>query len=144
MHIRQQMEIINTCNCRITELYGEWAKQHGMSYHAMITLYALNQDRKCTQKQIAEEWLIPKQTVNTVVKDLERRGYLCFEPGRDQKEKLVCFTPQGKLYAAEVLEELYQMEDRVMERMGAALCQALVDSNAAFAQALADEVSHGA
>ena len=45
---------------------------------------------------------------------------------------------------AEVLEELYQLEDRVMERMGAALCQALVDSNAAFAQALADEVSHGA
>ena len=76
MNIRQQMEIINTCNCRITELYGEWAKQHGMSYHAMITLYALNQDRKCTQKQIAEEWLIPKQTVNTVVKELERQGFL--------------------------------------------------------------------
>ena len=38
------------------------------------------------------------------------------------------------------LEELCRMEDRVMERMGPKLCQALADSNAAFARALADEV----
>ena len=50
------------------------------------------------------------------------------------------FTPDGQTYAAGILEELYQMEDRVMERMGPKLCQALVDSNAAFARALADEV----
>ena len=98
MHIRQQMEIINTCNCRITELYGEWAKQHGMSYHAMITLYALNQDRKCTQKQIAEEWLIPKQTVNTVVKELERLLGEVRKQERRASDRI--YTPKTK-----VLEE---------------------------------------
>ena len=143
MNVRQQMEIVNTCNCRITELYGEWAKQHGTSYHAMMTLYALNQNRKCTQKQIAEEWLLPKQTVNTVVKELERRGHVRFAPGRDQKEKLVCFTAQGAAYAAEMLEDLYRMEDRVMERMGPVLCRELVGSNLAFAEALASEVRGG-
>ena len=41
-----------------------------------MTLYALDQDEGCTQKEIAKTWLIPKQTVNTVVKELERQGFL--------------------------------------------------------------------
>ncbi|MEI3306811.1 MAG: helix-turn-helix domain-containing protein [Dysosmobacter sp.] len=62
-----------------------------MSFHTALTLYALDQDGGCTQKQIAENWMIPKQTVNTVVKDLERRGYVSLRAGRDQKEKLVLY-----------------------------------------------------
>ena len=140
MNLRQQLEIITACICRVTELYGDWARQRGMSYNLLMTLYAISQNQPCTQRQIAREWMIPKQTVNTIVKDLERQGFVSFASGRDQKEKLVRFTPDGQTYAAGILEELYQMEDRVMERMGPKLCQALVDSNAAFARALADEV----
>ncbi len=144
MDLRQQMNIVAACNCRITQLYGEWAKQCGWSYHTMITLYALNMGRPCTQKQIAEEWLIPKQTVNTVIKDLERRGLVRFEAGRDQKEKPVSFTEAGRTYAEKKLEALYQMEERVMDHMGPEVCRALVESSRAFAQALAKEVDHGA
>ena len=141
MNIRQQMEIINTCNCRITELYGEWAKQHGMSYHAMITLYALNQDRKCTQKQIAAEWLIPKQTVNTVVKELERQGYVFFQTGK--KEKQVRFTEAGRAFAGPCLQELYEIEDRAVAAMGEARFREMVEANRAFTEAFAREVQHG-
>ena len=143
MNLRQQMETLCTCLCRQTELYRIWARQHGMSYNTMMTLYALKQDRRCSQKQIAEEWMIPKQTVNTVVKDLERRGSVRFAPGRDQKEKRVCFTEQGKAYAEAALEELCRMEDRALERMGPELCRQLVDSNLAFAAALESEVRCG-
>ena len=143
MNVRQQMEIVNTCNCRITELYGEWAKQHGTSYHAMMTLYALNQNRKCTQKQIAEEWLLPKQTVNTVVKDLERRGYVSLRAGRDQKEKLVDLTPAGRAFAAPCLQEIYELEDRAVDAMGQERFREMVEANTAFTRAFAREV-HGA
>ena len=140
MNLRQQMELVTACTCRVTELYGEWARQRGMSYNLLMTLYAVRQSQPCTQRQIAREWMIPKQTVNTIVKDLERQGVVRFSSGRDQKEKLVSFTEAGEAYAAGTLEELCRMEDRVMERMGPKLCQALADSNAAFARALADEV----
>ncbi len=63
MELHAKMEQLNTCICKMTELYRTWAKRHGMSYNTMMTLYALGQSRKCTQKQIADEWLIPKQTV---------------------------------------------------------------------------------
>ena len=75
MNARQQVEQMCVCLCRQEALYGEWAKAHGMSYNTVMTLYALAQARGCTQKQIAEEWLIPKQTVNTIVKELERQGF---------------------------------------------------------------------
>ena len=37
------------------------------------------------QKEIAKTWLIPKQTVNTVVKELERQGYVFFQTGKKGK-----------------------------------------------------------
>ena len=76
MTAREQNEIICTCICRQTELYGEWARCHGMSYNTMMTLYALDLRDGVTQKEITEGWLLPKQTVHTVVKELERRGYV--------------------------------------------------------------------
>ena len=142
MNIRQQMETVCACSCRLNELYGDWAKQHGMSYNTMMILYALSQSQGCTQRQIAQAWMIPKQTVNTVVKELERRGDVCFAAGKDRKEKLVCFTAAGRQRAEESLGDLYALEDRAMESIGPALRQALVESNRAFTEACARQVRH--
>lgn len=143
MNTRQQMELINTYICQSTALYGEWAKQHGMSYNMFMILYAIDMAQPCTQKQISESWMIPKQTVNTIVKNMVRQGYVRFEAGQGQKEKLVRFTEQGELLAREILEAMYQMEDRVMERRGPELCEMQLKSERAFAEALAKEVRGG-
>lgn len=143
MNTRQQMELINTYISQSTALYGEWAKQRGMSYNMFMVLYALDMAGQCTQKQISESWMIPKQTVNTIIKSLERRGFLRFAAGQDQKEKLVCFTETGRAFAKEILEEMYQMEDRVLERMGPELCEMMLKSERAFTEALAGEVRRG-
>ena len=143
MNARQQVEQMCVCLCRQEALYGEWAKAHGMSYNTIMTMYALDQARGCTQKQIAEEWLIPKQTVNTIVKELERQGYVQFEAGRDLKEKLVRFTEAGQAYAEGYLRELYQIEERAMESLGEELRQAMVEGTQAFTDAFAREVRRG-
>lgn len=143
MTIRQQVERICTCLCRQTELYGTWAKRHGMSYNTAMTLYALDQDLGQTQRQIAQDWLLPKQTVNTVVKDLERRGLVVFESGKDQKEKVVRLTAAGKRFAAENLGELYALEERAMAAVGAKLAAALTAGTVAFTEAFEKEVYRG-
>lgn len=142
MNTRQQMERINAYICQSTTLYGEWARQRGVSYNMLMILCTLDAE-PCTQKQIAENWMIPKQTVNTIVKGLERQGLIRFAAERGQKEKLVCFTEVGQMFAKGILEEMYQMEDRVLERMGPELCEMLLKSEAAFAEALAREVHGG-
>lgn len=143
MDTRQQTDLIIASMCRQTELYGEWAKKNGMSYNRMMILYVLDRGGGCTQTQITQGWMIPKQTVNTVVKELERKGCVRLQAGRDQKEKQVCLTESGKALAREKLEELYQIEERAMAAIGPDLCQALVDANLAFAEALAAEVHRG-
>ena len=142
MNTRQQMAAINTCISQSNMLYGEWAKQHGMSYNMLMILCTLDAG-PCTQKQVSESWMIPKQTVNTIVKGLERQGRVRFAAGQDQKEKLVCLTAEGQAFAKEILEKMYQMEDRVLEQMGPELCEMLLKSERAFAEALAGEVRRG-
>lgn len=143
MDIRQQMEQLCACFCRQEELYGEWAKAHGMSCNEVMTLYALDLGRPCTQKQISQEWLIPKQTLNTIVKALERQGYVYFELQPGKREKLVRFTEAGRAYAREHLEELYQMEERAMETLSGDLRQAIIEGTQAFTDAFAREVRGG-
>lgn len=141
MTTRQQVETIYACICKQNELYEVWAKRNGMSYNTMMVLYALDHG-ETTQKQIAQGWMIPKQTVNTVVKELERQDLVTLAPGRDNKEKLVQFTAAGRAYVAETLAGLYQREERAMEAMGPRQSQALVESSQAYTQAFADEVLH--
>lgn len=140
MELRAKMEQLNTCICKMTELYRTWAKRHGMSYNTMMTLYALGQLRKCTQKQIADEWLIPKQTVNTVIKELERLGYISFEPLPGSKQKVVCLTESGRAYADSCLHELYEMEARALRSLGQPLTDIFVQCNLAFVERLDEEV----
>lgn len=140
MELRAKMEQLNTCICKMTELYRTWAKRHGMSYNTMMTLYALGQSRKCTQKQIADEWLIPKQTVNTIIKELERLGYIRFEPLPGSKQKVVCLTESGRAYADSCLHELYEMEARALRSLGQPLTDIFIECNLAFVERLDEEV----
>lgn len=140
MDLRARMEQLNTCICKMTELYRTWAKRHGMSYNTMMTLYALGQPRKCTQKQIADEWLIPKQTVNTVIKELERLGHIRFEPQPGSKEKVVCLTESGRAYADGCLHELYEMESRALGALGDPLTEVFIQCNLDFVEHLEKEV----
>lgn len=142
MTIREQMKLFCTCLCRQDELYAALARRQGISYHTAMTLYALDQDQGCTQKQIAENWMIPKQTVNTVVKDLERRGFVELRTGRDQKEKLVFFTPGGQIFAREALREVYETEERAVAVMGRERFHEMVEANRAFTEAFSAEVRH--
>ena len=141
MTIRQQMKLLCTCLCRQDELYAAVSKRHGLSYHTAMTLYALDQDEGCTQKEIAKTWLIPKQTVNTVVKELERQGYVFFQTGK--KEQQVRFTEAGRAFAGPCLQELYEIEDRAVAAMGEARFREMVEANRAFTEAFAREVQHG-
>ena len=143
MTIREQMKLFCTCLCRQDELYAAVARRSGLSFHTLITLYALDQDEGSTQSQLAQAWMIPKQTLNTVVKELERQGHVRLCTGKDQKEKQVFFTDAGRKFAAASLREVYELEDRAVAAMDRERFRELVEANEAFTEAFAREVSRG-
>lgn len=56
-------------------VYEEWAKAHGLSETGLWVLRAIYYDKEsCTQKKISEQWVIPKQTVNMILKDFEKKA----------------------------------------------------------------------
>ncbi|PID44469.1 MAG: hypothetical protein CSB47_11100 [Proteobacteria bacterium] len=123
MNYRQQMDKIAVHLGKITKLYHECAKAQGMTYNGMMVLGALRHNQTCTQKQIAEEWGLPKQSVNTIIKKLHDDQYVEFLPGRNNKEKLVTLTDEGKVYADEALQPVLVMEERVLQHIGEEECQ---------------------
>lgn len=135
------MELISGYLCTITQLYHDSAKQYGLSYNTMVVCHALNYTQPCTQKQISEEWGLAKQSVYNVIKDLQKKEYVVFLKGRNKKEKLVAFTPQGKAFVEKVLEENLALEERVLRRIGESGCLQLAENIGKFATIFAEELN---
>lgn len=140
MERRREQELLDTCTCRLNQLYGEWAKRHGMSYNTMVVLDCLNWREACTQKQIAQDWGIPKQTIHSIVKDLERKGYVRYGQSEGKKEKKLFLTQEGKQYAEECLKGMHELEERTMERIGVKMQKALIESCLAYVKAFEEEL----
>lgn len=141
--IRKQIEAVTSAMSRTNEIYGRWAKKQGLNYNSLMILFTMHRKKNCTQKQICDEWLIPKQTVNTVCKELKESGYLIFEAiPNDKRGKIIKFTDSGRNYADKLLNPLYDIEERAMQKMGEEMCAWLVKSNEQFCELFELEVEN--
>ena len=141
--MRDQIKLLCTYFCRQNELYAALAKRQGISYNTLLTLYAIEQDQGATQSQLANIWLIPKQTLNTVIRSLMEKGYVTLKAGQNQKEKLVYFTQTGQEYASRVLQDVYRMEDQAIAQIGTQQFLRMVEITRDFTLAFEQEVNHG-
>ncbi len=117
-------------------VYEEWAKAHGLSVNSLLVLCAVyDGGDSCTQKKISQRWLIPKQTINMVFKDLERRGYVRLVPlPEDKRNKVIQFTNAGKEYADTIISQLRKAELSAAEETGLERMKQLNENMALFVQ----------
>ena len=129
MDFRKLMNDFFAQTYRQDELYDIWAKQNGMKSSTVAVLYML-----C---------LVPKQTVHTVVQELEQAGYLekVSAPGR--KEKPLRLNESGRQYAAEKLSGLYRAEERAAADIGEEKFAEMVEMTRRFTDAFAKEILNG-
>ena len=101
-------------------MYDDRAKEQGLSSSSALILYSLYEAKeKCTQKSISQMWSIPKQTVNTILKDFSANGYIELSTDKeDKRNKLIMLTPKGKVYAGKIVEALHKRELFAIDRMG--------------------------
>lgn len=119
METYEFMRILGERSNRVDRLYYKWAKAHGFSYNVLAVLYVAYKDSASSQKVVCEEWSLPKQTVNTVCKDLCNRGYLILERSeQDGRETRLVLTEAGKKLAEPVVTELIDIETKILESMG--------------------------
>lgn len=128
---------INRAIIQFRGLYAAWAKAHGISYHELLVLYTIRDQGYCTQKQICDNYLLPRQTMNHVFLDLRKRGLLEQRSTHGiGREKAFVLSEQGERYARPLLEALNRVELQTLEIVGAKNIRSMVKDVLAYDQAL--------
>ena len=101
-------------------MYEEWSKEQGLSMNGYLILYSFYDEEDApTQKYISQKWMIPKQTVNTILKDYMNQGLIeAVSMPEDKRNKILKLTESGKAYADKIIGKLQEKEFFVMQEMG--------------------------
>ncbi len=93
------------------ELYRNAAKAVGLSDCAFWILYFLRESgRDLTQSEICAAIYVPKQTINSALKIMEKDGYIRLLTGKDRRSKLIHLTEKGITRAAETVDRVISIE----------------------------------
>lgn len=113
---RKLLDHFYVCCNKMDGLYYLAARRLGVKENALVLLYTLNDGQPRSQKQLSEELLIPKTTINTIVNEYMDAGYVTLVPANHSREKNIALTPAGAAYAQEILEPVYRAEKEAMEQ----------------------------
>lgn len=130
---------LNAAMSRANGLYQRWFAQSGINSYLAQTLYALYMEPTLSQKEISERYQMPRQTVNNVVKALERDGYVELTPDpRDRRGRLIAFTRSGKQYADQTILPLITLDKKVVGLLGRRKLTSLINSLEEYGDALSE------
>ena len=99
---------------KIDGVYYLLARHYGCNENTLAFLYALDDGQPHSQKEISDEWLIPRTTVNSTVKHMLADGYITCTTEPHKKEKAIMLTEKGRAYAAELFRGVYQAEEQAI------------------------------
>ncbi len=99
---------------KIDGVYYLLARHYGVNENTLAFIYALDDGRPHSQKEISEVWLIPRTTINSIVKNMLKEGYITFDGEPHTKEKAIILTEKGRAYADRLLKGIYRAEEQAM------------------------------
>lgn len=111
------IELFNIFN-ETNKAYNELASKDGLSYNQMVILYYIQSHNNVTQKNIVNDMLIPKQTINTILNNWINAGYISFENKLTKKNKIILLTEFGKKELEPKITYVMDKEAIILERLG--------------------------
>ncbi len=118
-------------NMSVNQIRGSlvrMAKKYNVNYHEMVLMYHLYRNGDCTQKQICDYYLLPKQTVNNIVMAMKEQENIdwYFTP-TNKKEKVLKITEKGLGYIQDLVLSMNNTEDMIKSVLGEEKITALVE-----------------
>lgn len=99
---------------KIDGVYYLFGKRLGVNENTLAFFYAMADGQPHSQKEISDQWLIPRTTINSIVKAMLAEGYIQFCPDQHAKEKELVLTDKGNGYKDKVLTDIYATEERAI------------------------------
>ncbi|MBE6879188.1 MAG: winged helix-turn-helix transcriptional regulator [Ruminococcaceae bacterium] len=119
---KQTERILNHLDCSVHQyrgVYCYWAKKYGVSYNEMLVLYVLREYGFCTQKQVCDRYLVPRQTINNVIARLRNDGLLEVSPSLNiGREKAFVLTKKGSAHFSDFITSMNTVEETAVELLG--------------------------
>lgn len=117
--VKKTLKILNQQVKELTAIYHQAASKYGISDNEFWVWYTLLlMDGEQSQQSICEMWSLPKQTVNSVVSGMIKKGHIYLEtiPGTRNK-KVIRMTAAGKEYGDNIILHIYGAEQRAVEKL---------------------------
>lgn len=138
----QDLAILNQLLKELSALYKSSISQAGVPESEFWILYALllyGQDY--TQHDLCTLWSLPKQTANTIISSLARKGLIELESiPQSRNQKRICLTPAGIGYAENIVLPVYEAEQKALGQIPAASRQLVWSLLAGYIQGLGKEI----
>lgn len=139
----EPLAVFNQLYKKMDEIYHQYAKEHGISETTLWLLYSVYEDDAVyTQRELCAAWHYPPQTVNSILKGLEKQEIIRLEaiPG-NQKNKRIVLTEKGKQLTDQVIAPLYLAEQRSFQGLGKEEREALLSLTRKYVELLGKEVN---
>jgi len=133
--------LVNSMWTRLEKLYSNWAHRRGVSWLEDSVLYALRVLGLTSQKDIAESFGLPKQSVSSTVASLVEQGHARMQQDpKDGRAKHVTLTEQGVRYADDLVGPTVRCESNAVARLGSSDAEQLALLLNRFYEALKTEM----
>lgn len=92
-------------------------KKMGIKENTLLLLDILSDKKQHSQKQICDDWHIPRTTLNTIIKECVKSGYIVLLTQSSSKEKLISLTESGQFFTDKVTHTMKEAVQRSMEKV---------------------------
>ncbi|AWI51430.1 MarR family transcriptional regulator [Actinobacillus porcitonsillarum] len=104
---------------KLSGIYAAVAKQHQLTLNELHFLYSIGRYGATSPTAIGDKWSLPKQTVTSVCKQLDQKGFLIFMPDEtDKRSKLIDLSERGKHFIDPIIARLTEAELQVSQQFG--------------------------
>lgn len=126
--IKDQIDTINQQIKELNSLYHIAAVKSDITDGEIgIWSALLEADGTYSQQDISELLFLPKQTVNSIISNLVKKGFVYLEHvSGTRNRKVICLTEAGRDYGERKVRWIFQAEERALEQTDPEQVQACI------------------
>lgn len=122
--------------------FESYAKTQTVLLSELFVLYSFYHKKSLTQKDICDEWALPKQTVHTICKNLIAQSFVQMQDNpSDKRAKLLSLTDTGENYAKSIIAPLLEVENNTAQSFGIERLEKLIQEFAELEQIFKTKMS---
>ena len=111
-HVQKQIIHFNRLFKQYDDIYRSAAKKFDMPELTLWILYVLCEQSQCTQKDLVDLLLQPKQSIHSALKTMLKDGYVVLEcSGDNRKNKYIRLTDKGRRLAENTADQIVRAEN---------------------------------